>query len=363
MGKSDKNKIAKAGFATPRGGHKGAYQNHVLRSNKVIVPYEHLDAVPLEEFKNGYVVRLLPEQYFKKAGKVKKALKRRGAPVVGEDAFVLYRTHGQFDKFPPLDDWKVRSLEVGGERVSTRQRGAIDHGEYVLRIAARGAKPVRVEGPPQGIFAPEYANAEANFLAKCVLAWLIVRTVNGPYVSTQAEWLQEILETEGLLDEAEWGRLGLVRAGHTACPLCMGLIHYEELHKQVEFKEENSLLNAGEQVLDATRSTVVNLFHLDPLVYFRTEHGPRNVAWGHATCNTRLGQRKCFSLQELIENGSKVGIVDDDGNVQTFGWSSYNLEMIRSPRGAVWSRVNEDHLTEEEQGDLFDLLNDGRAGE
>ena len=62
-------------------------------------------------------------------------------------------------------------------------------------------------------------------------------------------------------------------------------------------------------------------------------------------------------MQELIESGSKVGTVDDDGNVQTFGWSSYNLEMIRSPKGAVWIRVNEDHLTENEQGDLFDLLN------
>ena len=182
-------------------------------------------------------------------------------------------------------------------------------------------------------------------------------------MAAQAEWLQAILEAEGLLDETEWGRLGLIRAGHTVCPLCMGLIRYEELHRQVEFKDENSLLNAGEQVFDATRSTVVNLFHLDPLVYSRIEHGPWNVAWGHATCNTKLGQRKCFSLQELIESGSKVGTVSDDGNVKTFGWSSRNLEMIRSPRGAVWIRVNEDHLTEEEQGELLDLLNTGRTAD
>jgi len=43
----DKDKIAKAGFATPRGGAKGAYQNHVLRSNKVIVPFERLNQAVL----------------------------------------------------------------------------------------------------------------------------------------------------------------------------------------------------------------------------------------------------------------------------------------------------------------------------
>ncbi|MCY4597324.1 MAG: BstXI family restriction endonuclease [Bryobacterales bacterium] len=353
----DKGKIEKAGFATPRGGQKGAYQNHVQRSNTVIVPYEHLETAPLHDFGNGYVVRLFPEQYFKNPGQVKKAFKKRGAPVVGENAFILYRTHSQFDELPPLDDWKLRWLEMDGERVSRRRPGAVDHGEYVMRIAARGNKPPRIEGPPQGIFAPEYANAEDNYMAKCVLAWLTVHTVDGPYVAAQAAWLEAILEADGLLDMAEWARLGLIRAGHTACPLCMGLIRYEELHSQVGFEDEKSLQNAGEQVLDATRSTVVNLFHLDPLVYSRIEHGPRNVAWGHATCNTKLGQRKCYSLYEVIEDGSKVGTVDDNGNVQTFGWSSDNLEMIRSPRGAVWIRVSEDHLTEEEQGDLFDLLN------
>ena len=208
---ADKNKITKAGFATPRGGQKGAYQNHVLRSNKVIIPYEHLEAVPLDDFENGYVVRLFPEQYFRTAGKVRKALKKHGAPVVGKDAFILYRTHSQFGELPPLEDWELRWLELEGERVSTRKPGAVDHGEYVVRIAAHGSKPQRIEGPPQGIFAPEYANAEANFVAKCVLAWLIVHTVDGPYVAAQAELLKAILQAEGLFDEAEWGRLGLVR--------------------------------------------------------------------------------------------------------------------------------------------------------
>ena len=355
----DKKKITKAGFATPRGGAKGAYQNHVLRSNKVIVPFERLGSVPVAEFEDRYVIRLFPDQYFEAAGRVKAKFLERNAPKVGLDAFVLYRTHDQARDFPPLDEWKVRWLELDGERVETRQPRAVDHGEYVFRIAAHGRHAKLDAGPPQGIFAPEYANAEANYISKCVLAWLITHTVDAPYVAAQADWLDGILQAEGLLEMRESERLGLVRASHTACPLCMGLIRYEELHMQIDFADENALLNAAEQVANATRSTVVNLFHIDPLTYSGVEHGPRNVAWGHATCNTKLGQRKCYSLPELIEHGIKVGTVDDGGGIHTFGWSARNLEMIRAPGGAVWIRISEDHLTEEDQAHLFELLNNG----
>ena len=60
----DRNKLTKAGFATPRGGDKGGYQNHVNRNNTVIVPYERLGQVDLKKFADGYVIRLLPGQCF-----------------------------------------------------------------------------------------------------------------------------------------------------------------------------------------------------------------------------------------------------------------------------------------------------------
>ena len=359
LGSRDKKKIAKAGFATPRGGAKGAYQNHVVRSNKVIVPFERVDSVPRANFEDGYVIRLFPEQYFETAGGTKAQFLEPGAPRVGDDAFILYRTYEQLRAFPPLDEWEVRWLELDGERVETRKPGVVDHGEYVLRVAKHGDNPKLKEGPPQGIFAPEYADAEANYISQCVLAWLTVRTVDAPYVAAQADLVEAILEQEELFDLEEWERLGLIRAGHTACPLCMRLIRYEELHNQVDFVDENALLNAAAQVVNATRSTVVNLFHLAPLIYSTLEHSARNVAWGHATCNTKLGQRKCYSLPELVEDGVKVGTVDDRGGVRTFGWSAANLEMIRAPGGAVWIRISEDHLAEEEQARFVELLHNG----
>ena len=138
-------------------------------------------------------------------------------------------------------------------------------------------------------------------------------------------------------------------------------IRYSELHDQISFADEASLLNASEQVVNATRSTVVNLFHMAPLTYSDIEHIPQNVAWGHAICNTKLGQRKCYSLFELMADGSKVGIVDGEGVISTFGWISKNLEIIRSPVGAVWIRIVEDHFSPEDQAALLDFFEEYRG--
>ena len=97
MTTKDKDKLAKAGFATPRGGAKGAYQNHVLRSNRVIVPFERLNQAPLASYQDGYVIRIFPDQYFDALGQIKAVFNQAGAPQIGTNAFVLYRTHDQLD--------------------------------------------------------------------------------------------------------------------------------------------------------------------------------------------------------------------------------------------------------------------------
>ena len=194
-----------------------------------------------------------------------------------------------------------------------------------------------------------------------MLAWLTTHTVDSPYVAAQAQHLEKILREAGLFQPREWEAMGLLRNGHTSCPLCMKHIKYSELHDQVSFADEASLLNASEQVENATRSTVVNLFHMVPLTYSDIEHIPQNVAWGHAICNTKLGQRKCYPLSELIAGGSKVGVVDETGAIATFGWISQSLEMIRSPAGAVWIRIVEDHLSAEDQAALTDFLEEYRG--
>ena len=356
MQKKDKNKLDKAGFATPRGGAKGAYQNHVVRSNRVIIPYERLSIVPFQEYKDGYVIRLYPEQYFASPGVTKQSFitGKDSWIVVGQNAFVLYRTHRGFESLPPLETWNVCALEKDGLPSKKRGRGILDLGHYVLRIPKSDGKEKRIEGSPQGMFAPEYADQETNYLCKCVLAWLITQTVGSPYVTTQAKHLQAILHQENLLDVSNYEYKGVIRHGLSACPLCLRFIRYQELHASATYEDDLSFGNAAGQVEGAIRSTIVNLFHIEPLVYDQITHIPSNVAWGHHSCNTRLGQRRCRSLAELIELDLKVGIITPEG-IETFGWISKDDEIIRSTLGSVWIRISENKAEDAppQQADLL----------
>lgn len=343
----DKNKIGKAGFATPRGGAKNAYQNHVVRNNRVIIPYEKFDAETLPLYQDGYIIRLYPEQYFEAAGLPKGVFSQPDAPIqVGINAFILYRTWDSFNNFPPLPDWEIRGLQLNGVSVDERVNGVIDTGHYILRLSTHGNNPKRYEGPPQGIFATEYADEETNYLSKCVLAFLIVNTLNSPYTQNQATHLKQILEDAGLLNYETFERNGSMRRHHTSCPLCQKIIRYSELHDTVNFEESEALANAGNQVIGSTRSTVVNLFHLKPLIYHSLTHIPSNLGWGHAICNTYLSQRECLSLAELIEVGLKIGIIYED-HIESFGWLSADHKFIRSPNGAVWVQISTDMTVEE----------------
>lgn len=347
----DKNKLSKAGFATPRGGAKGGYQNHVVRSNKVIVPYERLAEANLSLYENGWVVRLLPEQYFDAPGTPREQFVEAGADVViGQNAFVLYRSHSSLEDYPPISGWEVRSLMREGVTVDTRSDDVHDLGHYLLRLSNEGpGRPARNEGPPQGIFAPEYANKETNYLSRCVLAWLTILSLGSPYTTAQAAHLHRILQQAELADFAAYEFRGAIRHGLASCPLCLRILRYEQLHSTISFEDEAGVLNAATQVEDTTRSTDVNLFHIVPLVYGSLQHSPGFVTWGHAHCNTRLGQRRCFSLPELQAMQLKVGILREEG-VETIGWISEDYKMIRSTQGAVWVQLSDDMSSEELAG-------------
>lgn len=349
MNEKDKNKINKAGYATPRGGSKGAYQNHVYRNNRVIIPFEKLSTINLDNYRDGYIIRLYPEQFFESRNKVRNIFLVGGRYSwieIGNNAFILYRTHEGERLFPPLSHWQPRALEKDGRRIERRGRGVVDVGHYVRRIPRIGELQKAVEGAVQGIFAPEYADKETNYLSQCVLAWLIVHTVRSPYVTTQALHLQAILKQEGILDERSFEEKGVIRHGLCCCPLCLRFLTYEELHTMAFYEEDAGTDNAADQVEGATRSTVVNLFHLEPLVYDYIAHLPANVAWGHHSCNTRLGQRRCIPLSKLQDLDWKVAVIRPEG-IETFGWISENYEMIRSPLGAVWIRISTDGNLEE----------------
>lgn len=307
----------------------------------------------------GYVIRLLPEQYFNaKSTPRAEFLGEQATVKVGENAFVLYRSHESFEDFPPLENWEIRALSKEGETVTKRGAGVIDKGHYVLRLPTLGQKAERDEGPPQGLFATEYCDEDTNYLCKCVLAWLTIQTKEGPYNLEQAEHLVAILSSDGLGSADEYATRGAVREGQCSCPLCLRVIKYDELHQMVTFDDASGLGNAGTQIEGATRSTAVNLFHIEPLIYKSLVHVPSNVAWGHAVCNTRLGQRQCFSLDELVGVGRTVQISQTNGT-EALGWISDDNQMIRSPNGAVWIQLNGDVEEGAPSEPKFDVATDG----
>ncbi|AIM16524.1 Type II restriction enzyme BstXI [Bacillus sp. X1(2014)] len=340
--KKDIDKVNKAGYATPRGGDKGAYQNHVYRNNKVIIPFERLENVNLNNYQDGYVIRLFPNQYFESAGVVKPEFLQPNSFVkVGDNAFILYRTHSSFEELPPLPDWEVRHLKKNGNIVTRRSKDVIDAGHYVLRLSSISNKKERKEGPPQGIFAPEYANAETNYLSKAFLAWLIIKTQNSPYNEEQFQHLRAILISHNLINISQLEEKAILKNGITCCPLCEQIIFYEQLHEMVSFEGASGLANSQEQVEGATRSTSVNLFHMVPLVYETLEHKPDQIAWGHAICNTRLGQRECLPLSRLKQEGTPVGLLDEDSNLEVLGWISKDKQFIRTENGEVWIKITD----------------------
>ena len=343
----DKNKIQKAGYCTPRGGDKGGYQNHVNRNSKVIIPYEKLPEVNLENYKNGYVIRLFPSQYFSEKFTVCKEFINNPAVVVGDNAFVLYRTYKDLESFPPLPDWEVRSVVKYNKKTNSydipcndRRGNIIDRGHYLLRISNSGTnkKKNKSEGPAQGIFAPEYADADTNFLCQAVLAWLIIKTENSPYDEKDFDYLKAILAKHNLLDSPHYENSYIMRNGRTTCPLCQRVIKHNELNELISFDDEEGLINSGEQV-GSTRSTKINLFHMFPLCYSSLENIPTQVSWGHATCNTRLGQRRCFSYHDLLEENIRIHINNEDDQ-QLLGYANSTKTFIRSQSGEVWIRIS-----------------------
>lgn len=342
----DINKIQKAGYCTPRGGAKGGYQNHVTRNSKVIIPYEKLSEVNLDNYKDGYVIRLFPSQYFSAMHVVKNIFANNTSVIVGENAFILYRTYEDWDNFPPFPDWKIRSvLKYDRKKKSycipsnDRRGDIIDCGHYLLRISNSGTnkKQNKFEGPAQGIFAPEYADANTNFLCQAVLAWLIIKTENSPYNESDFEHLQAILNKHNLLNSLHYENDYILHNGKTTCPLCQKTILYSELNEMISFDDEEGLENSTDQA-GSTRSTKVNLFHMVPLCYSSLENIPTQVSWGHATCNTRLGQRRCYSFNDLQATEIEIDITKNRKK-RLLGYTNTAQNFIRSQNGDVWIRI------------------------
>ena len=68
------------------------------------------------------------------------------------------------------------------------------------------------------------------------------------------------------------------------------------------------------------------------------ENIPTQVSWGHATCNTRLGQRRCYSFNDLQSTEIEIEIVEGQEK-RLLGYANATQNFIRSKNGDVWIRI------------------------
>jgi len=209
--------------------------------------------------------------------------------------------------------------------VARRNIDGEDFGHYLARIP-RGL----TAGIQQGIFAPEYVGRKENYACQILLTYLTYKTV-GQKADANFEHVQLILEELKLLDVESFKLKGILNSSEeTSCPLCMRPIESSELHEAIDPSQVPGLANSGVQLAE-TRSTLVNLYHLQPLLYDRIlGHTSRNIAWGHAHCNTFLAQRKSYSLDELKVTGKVISskLYSDESGV-----------FIRSEDNRAWVSV------------------------
>jgi hypothetical protein len=324
-----KKKIVKAGFATPRGGDKGGYQNHVSRSSRVIIPFEHATRVSFLNYDQGAVVRITIPQAIELFDN---DLLHEGNEYleveIGEErqrAFLLYRSTEEMKTLPIRKNWVPCGHRIDGLESARRSVSGEDFGQYLARVP-RGLSA----GIQQGIFAPEYVGKRENYACQVFLTFLAYRT-QGHELDVNYYHIQEILEYLNLF-EIEKFRLKAILNDNdeTICPLCMRPIEFSELHEAIDPSQVPGLANSGVQLAE-TRSTLVNLFHLQPLLYEKVlGHNVNNVAWGHAHCNTFLAQRRSYSLQELKLRGSLI--------TQDLYWDLDGL-FIRSEDHRAWVSV------------------------
>jgi hypothetical protein len=332
-----RKKIVKAGFATPRGGDKGGYQNHVSRSSRVIVPLEHSHRVDFVNYEQGAIVRITIPQMdsLVKSGKLYENDEGLEIAVNGrrQKAFVLYRSQEELNAFPIKKKWVPCGHRINGVESTRRSTLGEDYGHFLARIP-RGLKA----GIQQGIFAPEYVGKQENYVCQVFLTLLAYKTIGQPS-DTNLLHVEEILDQFHVLDYDRLEMRAIVNKKHeTTCPLCMRPIESHELHEAIDPSQVPGLANSGVQLAE-TRSTLVNLFHLEPLLYEPVlGHNVKNIAWGHAHCNTLLAQRRTYSLNELRSFGKPVD--------STLYWND-NQSFIRSGDHRAWVSVTPIEFEEE----------------
>lgn len=294
------------------------FQNRVLRSSTVLIPYELWDEVYIlpdgeAEFENGFIALIRPHDYFTTPNIVQK-LEQRGL-FLSKNALVFYQKRSDWDEFNP----ESRGWTPAKSRTEPL------NGEYVARVAAttasesggkisRGYNTTGTKGA--GIRLYEYASGscikdcrlqlEAVFWLCADALDLVIEFEMGENEAIERrEYSLNIAKDSGLLDFEKLIKSRVIdKNNQTICPLCL-----EPLSSRGFFQRMPQAI--GREVHDLT-VTEINLFHIDELRYGSFNHRPYNVGWGHHHCNVVVKDSGIDEtlkwMKAVIERNNEIGI-------------------------------------------------------
>jgi hypothetical protein len=297
------------------------FQNRVARTSTVLIPYNLYEQVGTcpnddEEFENGFIVLLTPQEYFENPN-IANDLIERGLEL-GQNALVFYQIR---------TDWEANNPEELGWIPANRRTAPLG-GNYVARIAAttasanghkinHGFNTTGMKGAGIRLF--EYANTATIAKSRIQLEaifWLCHDSMEAvtefgmseENALTRKNFCLSKANEEDLLDYQRLINARMTDSNHqTICPLC--------LEPLSAFGFFNRLAQAlGREVHDLT-VTEINLFHIQELRYGQFNHCPYNLGWGHHHCNVVVkdaGINETISwMNDVVQRNIEHGYFDN----------------------------------------------------
>ncbi|MFP1134562.1 BstXI family restriction endonuclease [Staphylococcus epidermidis] len=352
--KLDKTKEARTG--------KGIYKRRNSRNYRVIMSYSTFVRLSekgneeLDKYKNGYIVRIQPQQYFEGGVKDDERI------MLGKNAFIYYKSIHDYRKYPPKEEWEqvvelyTSSKKMEGKPEWTGEYAAFIQNtspqitshicgddknvfngetkkEYINRMNEK-YRPFDKKLPKQagiGNFDYDYCTNKEMDLVILQLSYLIM-TVPGmdeqlvayykefgeeakfykkavllleqgddkykEFYQKKLNELEKICDKYNLLNKDKLKNIRAISQSKNflpVCPLCLETLNsaeFLEIADQVEGREEE----------DNTRSKIA-LMHINALRPGEFNHRTYNLAWGHRMCNTI---QEDMSLEETLQMLNKI---------------------------------------------------------
>ena len=335
--KIEKTNLGRAG--------SGIYNRHNPRDNRVIMHLSTYKTILqknksfLDNFKNGYAVRLKPEEYFVPDANFPPSL------VLGFNTFIYIKSKEQYetyDKFcKKLDEvWELRSqADENNKEASWIGSVAYFVNNPKLKVSHICDKATKEDdkveekkkwrekfknheidnkfpGRGLGNYDIDYASEEVIKNTRFQLSYLIWHVkgmfkqilMESPhdlnYLNKCKKNIQKYCDENQLLDFKKLASVGAwdLKEKVPTCPLCLAPLQAKEIFQkasQVEGREEED-----------NTSYTIELMHIESLTPGKLNHRCYNLGWGHKICNMIQGPRSIDEtydyMNDILKKANKL---------------------------------------------------------